>query len=247
MRLTYRLLIVALSAMMIAVGFSSPAHAADTLKYGSSGPDVMTLQRLLDTNIRADFFNYPDYTDRFLSVTETGLKSWELAAGLRPNGRIAVGGRHWQKLVSEVRPPDLDARAVRASKRHGVAIDISKTDRKARLLKDGRIVLEADARFGGWTTDEDGKKVYLPTREGAFSVFRKGGAEYRSNLYSVENEGVLMPYPTFFSGGQAVHYSYEFAKVGYAVFSHGCVGLRDMAAAERFNKVPYGTVVVVHR
>ena len=38
-----------------------------------------------------------------------------------------------------------------------------------------------------------------------------------------------MPYAMFFSGGQAVHYSADFAARGYAGASHGCVNVRDEA------------------
>ena len=36
-----------------------------------------------------------------------------------------------------------------------------------------------------------------------------------------------MPFAMFFSGGQAVHYSPDFAAVGYNGASHGCVNVRD--------------------
>ena len=38
-----------------------------------------------------------------------------------------------------------------------------------------------------------------------------------------------MPFAMFFSGGQAVHYSADFASVGYNGASHGCVNVRDRA------------------
>ena len=41
--------------------------------------------------------------------------------------------------------------------------------------------------------------------------------------------GSAMPYAMFFSGGQAVHYSSDFAARGYAGASHGCVNVRDHA------------------
>jgi lipoprotein-anchoring transpeptidase ErfK/SrfK len=57
-----------------------------------------------------------------------------------------------------------------------------------------------------------------------------------------------MPYAMFFSGGQAVHFSYDFSMRGYAGGSHGCVNVRDEAAiAELFAQVRTGDKVVVHR
>ena len=38
-----------------------------------------------------------------------------------------------------------------------------------------------------------------------------------------------MPFAMFFSGGQAVHYSSDFAARGYSGASHGCVNVRDYA------------------
>ena len=70
----------------------------------------------------------------------------------------------------------------------------------------------------------------LPTREGAFSVYRKS-RDHVSTLYDSS-----MPFAMFFSGGQAVHYSSDFAAVGYDGASHGCVNVRDydgMAVALR--------------
>ena len=36
-----------------------------------------------------------------------------------------------------------------------------------------------------------------------------------------------MPFAMFFDGGQAVHYSADFAADGYYGASHGCVNIRD--------------------
>jgi lipoprotein-anchoring transpeptidase ErfK/SrfK len=55
-----------------------------------------------------------------------------------------------------------------------------------------------------------------------------------------------MPFAMFFSGGQAVHYSPDFASVGYAGASHGCVNLRDYeSVAWLFDQVEVGDKVVV--
>jgi lipoprotein-anchoring transpeptidase ErfK/SrfK len=56
-----------------------------------------------------------------------------------------------------------------------------------------------------------------------------------------------MPYSMFFSGGQAVHYSSDFAARGYAGASHGCVNVRDLAGiASLFGQVNLGDKVVVY-
>ena len=56
-----------------------------------------------------------------------------------------------------------------------------------------------------------------------------------------------MPFAMFFSGGQAVHYSPDFASVGYNGASHGCVNVRDHAGvAWLFDQVAVGDKVVVY-
>jgi lipoprotein-anchoring transpeptidase ErfK/SrfK len=64
----------------------------------------------------------------------------------------------------------------------------------------------------------------------------------------VSNEyGSAMPYAMFFSGGQAVHYSSDFAANGYDGASHGCVNVRDRGAvAAMYDQVRIGDKVVVY-
>jgi lipoprotein-anchoring transpeptidase ErfK/SrfK len=81
-----------------------------------------------------------------------------------------------------------------------------------------------------------------PTREGVFHVYWKSRHHW-STLYDSS-----MPYAMFFSGGQAVHYSYDFAARGYAGASHGCVNVRDESAiADLYAQVNNGDKVVVYR
>jgi lipoprotein-anchoring transpeptidase ErfK/SrfK len=57
-----------------------------------------------------------------------------------------------------------------------------------------------------------------------------------------------MPFAMFFSGGQAVHYSPDFAAHGYNGASHGCVNVRDRQAIEHlFDTVRVGDKVIVYR
>lgn len=114
----------------------------------------------------------------------------------------------------------------------GRVLCISKDDRKLRWMIDGKIVTTLDARFGASSS---------PTRNGSFTVFRKS-RDHVSSIY-----GSSMPFAMFFSGGQAVHYSADFAARGYAGASHGCVNIRDYAAIKAlFDKVKLGDKVVVY-
>ena len=102
-----------------------------------------------------------------------------------------------------------------------------------RWVVGGRVLAAYDVRFG---SEE------LPTREGAFSVYRKS-RDHVSNLF-----GTSMPFAMFFSGGQAVHYSPDFAAHGYDGASHGCVNVRDYdGVAALFDQVRVGDKVIVYR
>ena len=101
----------------------------------------------------------------------------------------------------------LDARCLT-----GRALCIDKTSRTLRWVVDGKVRSTLAVRFGA---------SYSPTREGVFHVGWKS-ADHVSKLY-----GSAMPFAMFFSGGQAVHYSSDFAARGYYGASHGCVNVRD--------------------
>ncbi|WP_310530169.1 L,D-transpeptidase family protein [Nocardioides sp.] len=124
--------------------------------------------------------------------------------------------------------PALDARCM-----IGRALCVDKTSRSLRWVIDGVVKSRYDVRFG---SDE------LPTREGAFSVFKKS-RDHVSSLYNTS-----MPFAMFFSGGQAVHYSPDFAATGYNGASHGCVNVRDYNGIRwLFDQVQVGDKVIVYR
>jgi hypothetical protein len=124
--------------------------------------------------------------------------------------------------------PALDPRCLT-----GRAMCVDKTSRTLRWLVDGVVLKGVEVRFG---SDE------LPTREGVFSVYRMS-RDHVSSLYDTS-----MPFAMFFSGGQAVHYSPDFAANGYNGASHGCVNVRDRAAvAWLFDQVRLGDKVIVYR
>lgn len=111
-------------------------------------------------------------------------------------------------------------------------ICIDKTTRKLVYMINGKAELTMDARFGGY---------YTPTREGTFHVYYKD-ADHVSSLY-----GSPMPFSMFFSGGEAIHYSIDFATYGYLHHSHGCVNIRDYSGVRwLYSQIPVGTRVVVY-
>lgn len=114
----------------------------------------------------------------------------------------------------------------------GRVICISKAQRRLAWVVDGQILDTMSVRFGSELT---------PTRNGVFSVYWKS-KNHVSSLYDTP-----MPYALFFSGGQAVHYSADFARNGYNGASHGCVNVRDKGAvAALFDAAKVGDKVVVY-
>ena len=152
-----------------------------------------------------------------------------------------VDARTLQRLEKVTRIPtrtEMYNLSVKGSKldercKTGRVLCIDKTDRSLRWVVNGVVKTRLDARFGSSRT---------ATREGQFQVYWKS----RNHVSSLYNSP--MPFAMFFSGGQAVHYSVDFATVGYNGASHGCVNIRDRAAIEKlFNTVRVGDKVVVYR
>ncbi|GAA3391784.1 hypothetical protein GCM10017752_25930 [Streptomyces roseoviridis] len=147
----------------------------------------------------------------------------------------------WKRLVAATREPTADE--LRPSTTHkldtpdprcttGRVMCISKESRTLAWMIDGKVVSSFDVRFGSENT---------PTREGEFKVEWKA-RDWTSTIYHTP-----MPYAMFFSRGQAVHYSSDFAARGYNGASHGCVNVRDKAKlAVLFDQVKVGDKVVVH-
>jgi len=179
----------------------------------------------------------------FGTVTGDGVRAFQRRAGVPVTGD--VDERTWELLRAGTRSPvraelypprPVETRSPAALDERcltGRALCIDKSTRELSWVVDGRVLRRLDVRFGS---------AYTPTREGVFTVYRKS-ADHVSSLY-----GSSMPYAMFFSRGQAVHYSSDFATQGYAGASHGCVNVRDRAAlAALFEKVRVGDRVVVHR
>jgi hypothetical protein len=123
--------------------------------------------------------------------------------------------------------PRLDPRCT-----SGRALCVDKSSQSVRWVVDGEVLMTFEARFGG---------AGLETREGAFRVYRMS-RDHVSSLYDTS-----MPFAMFFSGGQAVHYSPDFAAVGYNGSSHGCVNIRDYdGIAALFEQVRLGDKVIVY-
>jgi len=202
---------------------------------GDSGRDVRELQ----ARLRQVAWLYDGPTGSYDDLTERAVKGFQGKRGLPRTGKTDTVT--WKRLKDMTREPGkwelylmggqpADAPDPRCLT--GRVLCVSKTSRTLRWMVDGRTVMTVPVRFGS---------VGTPTREGVFSVYWKS-RHHVSTLYDSP-----MPYAMFFSGGQAVHYSADFAAHGYAGGSHGCVNVRDEAAiGDLFSQVRNGDKVVVH-
>lgn len=204
----------------------SVARATLPLRFDDRGPLVASAQeRLL-------WLGYPlsansQDKDLFGITMRRAVKAFQGKHWLPVTGRIDQ--RTWRALRKLAEPVQvLPRRCTEVPK----AICIDKSTRLLRYVVDGKVRMTADARFGG---------PGMETGEGVFRISSKS-YNHTSSLY-----GSWMPRAMFFNGDEAVHYSPDFATVGYSRGSHGCVGMRDMDKATwLFGRVPVGTRVYVY-
>ncbi|RKN26562.1 L,D-transpeptidase family protein [Streptomyces radicis] len=207
--------------------------------YGDNSDQVRELQARLG---QLDHFT-ENPTGYYGDVTTSAVVAYQQARGVEATGTVFQ--ETWDALVAETATPteeemfppleipevepaqELDERCLT-----GRVLCISKTTNTLAWVIDGEVELTVDVRFGAEET---------PTREGEFEVYWKS-RNHHSTLYDSP-----MPYAMFFDGGQAVHYSEDFAANGYNGASHGCVNVRDEAAiAGLFDDVVEGDRVVVY-
>ncbi len=209
------------------------------LKEGDSGDQVKDLQARL---------KQIQWYDKLIDGTY-GAETVEAVRGFQTKREIPVTGevdqRTLDRLHAMTRKPtedELNNRAPARSNNSQMSLDprcltgrvlcVSKSQRKLAWVIDGQIQTTLDVRFGSSET---------PTRNGEFSVGWKS-RDHVSTIYHTP-----MPYALFFSGGQAIHYSADFAANGYNGASHGCVNVRDKAAiATLFDEVKVGDKVIVY-
>ncbi|MFD5326343.1 peptidoglycan-binding protein [Streptomyces sp. NPDC127092] len=173
------------------------------------------------------------------TMTAGSVKAFQKKRELPQTG--SVDEVTWQRLLAMTHRPTADELKPSTTNKldtpdprcmTGRVLCISKESRTLAWMIDGKVVSSLDVRFGSENT---------PTREGEFKVEWKA-RNWTSTIYHTP-----MPYAMFFSRGQAVHYSADFAARGYNGGSHGCVNVRDKARlAVLFDQVKVGDKVVVH-
>jgi len=207
------------------------------LRAGSSGDRVRDLQARLR---QLAWFSGP-VASSYGPATTAAVRGFQGKRGIPVTGE--VDQRTLDRLRAMTRTPSSDELHNRTRKPSAAGLDrrclsgraicVSKTSNTLTWVVDGRPQLRMDVRFGS---------AELPTREGAFAIGWKS-RDHVSTIYHTK-----MPYAMFFSGGQAVHYSPDFAARGYNGASHGCVNVRNLAGVQAlFSQTRVGDKVIVYR
>jgi peptidoglycan hydrolase-like protein with peptidoglycan-binding domain len=204
---------------------------------GDSGAEVREIQ----ARLRQIAWFFGDVSDSYGDQTTAAVTGFQEKRQIPATGKVdqrtldLLDGMTTEPTADDLanREPDpadgapLDPRCTT-----GRVLCVDKTSNSLRWVVDGTVQMSVDVRFG---SDE------LPTREGQFAISYKS-RDHVSSLYDTS-----MPFAMFFSGGQAVHYSPDFAANGYNGASHGCVNVRDYdAVASLFEQVNVGDKVVVY-
>jgi len=207
------------------------------LKRGSSGDRVRDLQ----ARLKQIAWYSGNVTGSYGAVTARAVEGFQSKREIPVTG--AVDQRTLDRLRAMTRTPTSDQKHNRAPKPSAAGLDsrcltgramcVSKRTNSLVWVVNGQAKLRVDVRFGSQE---------LPTREGSFSV----GWKSRNHVSTIYH--TRMPYAMFFSGGQAVHYSPDFAARGYNGASHGCVNVRNLSGIQwLFSQVRVGDKVIVYR
>lgn len=246
---TSMLMVLALALGLVATAPAAESHAAPGYvsttytkpKKGQSNAGVTALQQRL---VKAKVLESRYVTGYYGDLTAKAVKKFQKSQKFKQTGKVGPGT--WKRLVKVTGQIKITKKKATAAKKKttvvkgidsrclkGKAICVDKTSSKLRWMVDGKVKMTMDARFGG-----PGHR----TREGSFKVFMKS-YNHTSTIYNT-----WMPRAMFFSGGQAVHYSPDFAARGYNGASHGCVNVRNWSKINSlYKQVKVGTKVVVYR
>ncbi len=212
-------------------------HGPALFAPGDSGPEVREIQ----ARLRQIAWFFGDVSDSYGDQTAEAVRGFQAKRMIPVTGEVdqrtldLLEGMTTEPTADELanRPPDpADGAALDPRCTTGRVLCIDKSSNSLRWVVDGSVVMTLDVRFG---------REGMETREGQFAVSYKS-RDHVSSIYDTS-----MPFAMFFSGGQAVHYSPDFAANGYNGASHGCVNVRDYGAiASLFDQVGIGTPVVVY-
>ena len=250
-----RILISGLAALALALGLLVAGNAPTAeakAKYvpksfqkshrGDTSVKVRYLQlRLADAGVLKKKY----VTGYFGPITSKAVKNFRGSVGMKRGKGKKITKKSWKKLVKKTgkvkipgsggggggKPKGAKEKLPKTCLRGDRVLCISKNTNTMYYLNNNKIKHRMSARFGCASS---------PTRNGNWTLFRKVRHEV-SYLY-----GSKMPYSMYFSGGQAVHYSSDFAARGYNGCSHGCVNIRSKKGiAKVYKKMRVGDRIVV--
>jgi hypothetical protein len=214
----------------------SPTSGPRLFGKGDSGDNVRDLQARLK---QIGWFN-AGVTGFYGNVTTEAVSGFQGKRGIAVTGfvdqttldRLHAMTREPTEAELTNAPPPVPAGKLDPRCLTGRVMCIDKSTSVLRWVVGGTVRMSVEVRFGSQE---------LPTREGQFSVFAKS-RDHVSSIYKTP-----MPFAMFFSGGQAVHYSPDFAANGYNGASHGCVNVRDYGAiTSLYDQVDIGDGVIIY-
>lgn len=211
---------------------AAAARARIVAKPGDKNSTVRAIQYRLAT---LGYMSHSDVIGVYGPRTTSAVQAFQKRNAIRVTG--VVNGITHTTITTKYnnRPKTTTRPAVKLDSRcmTGRAICIKKSTQRMYWVVNGQIK-------GSWSVRTG--RPSLATRSGSFKIYLKHPNWY-STLYHVN-----MPYTQFFSGGQAVHYSAEFARIGHSgAGSHGCVNMNSMSQARwLYNQTRVGDKVIVY-
>lgn len=207
-----------------------------TVRPGSSG----TCARLVVKKLKAaNFYPWP-VTSRITVAVANAILNYQRSRGIK--GTAIVARATWLALASKA--PTIPRVIPKRCLAKGVVICVDQSRRKLFWMRNGKLVKTVKVRLGGWNNHPKRPKEWrvYATADGTWRVYDKQ-VDPKSENYG----SGAMPYSTMFHPDMYVHYSPGFRSQGYAGSSHGCVNVRDLAAAIWiFKHTPIGTKVHVY-
>lgn len=195
-----------------------------SLRIGAEGPEVTALQRRLDEL----GYVITVIDGRFGEQTHHALVAFQKVNGLSRDGIL---GPATSKALA--RPKPLQPQ----SKSDGFHVEVDLSRQVLFLVEDGRVTEIYDTSTGsGQPYEVDGDVRIARTPLGTFAIERKIDGWRESAL------GTLYR-PAYFYGGYAIHGN---SSVPPYPASHGCVRVTNQVMDGLFDRLEYGTPVLVY-
>lgn len=226
-------LITIFAGVVLLAPQADAATCTTTLRYKSTGTCVKQAQELLKAR-----GYYDDTVNGTFSVsTVNATLNFQRAQAISADG--VIGPMTWSRLRA---PRAVSTYIPSSCKTSGTVLCGSKAQQKLFFMQNGVIKKTFIVRYGGYTTQPDGKYRIHNTVSGTYRVYNK-----HVNPYSQRYGAGAMPYSVMFNPNMYVHGSADFAKYGYKTASHGCVNIRSLDDAKWiYDNTPIGAKVVIY-